>query len=316
MSCFWFIYHPLPLPLLLCLGMCLFVCINKEIKLPAECDLRVHAINTYNMYVMYVHPHRYNRNGNGSNNNNNGQVGTVIKGYNRETCCCHSWLCRLSLPLALILWGRRRRGLAGKLWRKQKPKQNKNENQVKPRTVKRGGLDYDDDMPLRFVHSPPTPLILWVLSSPLTSFSSATHPGMLRLLDERFDKPLDTPLRSTGASRKATRTRRATTSLLHTLKSLKSPKRGKASFLGCHLCDGEWKREKAVPPLLHCINRSFSVCVFVCSLWPSSCSTFSWCFLCCCFYFSFFRESCVCEPACLCCSFVCVCVQMLVLECL
>jgi len=28
-------------------------------------------------------------------------------------------------------------GLAGKLWRKQKPKQNKNENQVKPRTVKR-----------------------------------------------------------------------------------------------------------------------------------------------------------------------------------
>jgi len=68
------------------------VCINKEIKLPAECDLRVHAINTYTRIHTYVsNIHRYNRNGSSSSsNNNNGQVGTVIKGNNRETCCCHS----------------------------------------------------------------------------------------------------------------------------------------------------------------------------------------------------------------------------------
>jgi len=37
-------------------------------------------------------------------------------------------------------------GLAGKLWRKQKPKQNKNENQVKPRTVKREEVEEGSTM--------------------------------------------------------------------------------------------------------------------------------------------------------------------------
>jgi len=43
MSCVW-----------LFVSLCGLVCINKEIKLPAECDLRVHAINTYVQYTVHT----------------------------------------------------------------------------------------------------------------------------------------------------------------------------------------------------------------------------------------------------------------------